>query len=104
MDFDYEDLKIVIGPATSNSYEINDDIKNKFEELTIDSTLYIETRGKNQHGIDLKKANTSSRRSWSSIKNIYVTEYATSENLDLFFSYRVEKGQTGRMLAFIGRK
>ena len=46
VDFDYEDLKIVIGPATSNSYEINDDIKNKFEELTIDSTLYIETRGK----------------------------------------------------------
>ena len=27
VDFDYEDLKIVIGPATSNSYEINDDIK-----------------------------------------------------------------------------
>ena len=40
MDFDYEDLKIVIGPATSNSYEINDD-KNKFEELTIDSTYIL---------------------------------------------------------------
>ncbi|MEJ7301453.1 laccase domain-containing protein, partial [Staphylococcus caprae] len=36
--------------------------------------------------------------------NIYITDYATSENLDYFFSYRVEKGQTGRMLAFIGRK
>ena len=105
VDFDYEDLKIVIGPATSNSYEINDDIKNKFEELTIDSTLYIETRGKNQHGIDLKKANALLlEEAGVPSKNIYVTEYATSENLDLFFSYRVEKGQTGRMLAFIGRK
>ena len=105
VDFDYEDLKIVIGPATSNSYEINDDIKNKFEELTIDSTLYIETRGKNQHGIDLKKANALLlEEAGVPSKNIYITEYSTSENLDLFFSYRVEKGQTGRMLAFIGRK
>ncbi len=80
-------------------------IKNKFEELTIDSTLYIETRGKNQHGIDLKKANALLlEEAGVPSKNIYVTEYATSENLDLFFSYRVEKGQTGRMLAFIGRK
>lgn len=105
VDFDYEDLKIVIGPATSNSYEINDDIKNKFEELTIDSTLYIESRGKNKHGIDLKKANALLlEEAGVPSKNIYITEYATSENLDLFFSYRVEKGQTGRMLAFIGRK
>ena len=105
VDFDYEDLKIVIGPATSNSYEINDDIKNKFEELTIDSTLYIESRGKNKHGIDLKKANALLlEEAGVPSKNIYITEYSTSENLDLFFSYRVEKGQTGRMLAFIGRK
>ncbi|MDN8704976.1 laccase domain-containing protein, partial [Staphylococcus aureus] len=36
--------------------------------------------------------------------NIYITDYATSEDLSLFFSYRIEKGQTGRMLAFIGQK
>ncbi|WP_423250402.1 laccase domain-containing protein [Acinetobacter nosocomialis] len=35
--------------------------------------------------------------------NIYITNYATSENLNLFFSYRVEKGDTGRMLAYIGQ-
>ncbi|MDI1900492.1 laccase domain-containing protein, partial [Staphylococcus aureus] len=28
----------------------------------------------------------------------------TSEHLELFFSYRLEKGQTGRMLAFIGQQ
>lgn len=27
VDFDLEDLHVVIGPATSSSYEINDDIK-----------------------------------------------------------------------------
>jgi len=36
--------------------------------------------------------------------NIYITQYATSEDLNLFFSYRLEEGHTGRMLAFIGRK
>ena len=36
---------VVIGPSTSSSCEINDDIENKFETLPIDSANYIETRG-----------------------------------------------------------
>lgn len=53
--FDWNDLSVVIGPATANSYEINDDIKSKFEQLPIDAHQYIETRGDNRHGIDLKR-------------------------------------------------
>lgn len=105
IDFDLNDLQVVIGPATSNSYEINDDIKSKFETLDIETTQYIETRDEDRHGIDLKKANALLLQSVGVPKdNIYITDYATSENLDYFFSYRVEKGQAGRMLAFIGRK
>lgn len=105
IDFDLNDLQVVIGPATSNSYEINGDIKSKFETLDIETTQYIETRDEDRHGIDLKKANALLLQSVGVPKdNIYITDYATSENLDYFFSYRVEKGQTGRMLAFIGRK
>ncbi|MBE5673686.1 peptidoglycan editing factor PgeF [Staphylococcus sp. SS35] len=105
VDFDLEDLYVVIGPATSSSYEINDDIKNKFETLPINSSNYIETRGQDRHGIDLKKANAE-LLSYYGVpnENIYTTTYATSEHLNLFFSYRVEKGQTGRMLAFIGQQ
>ncbi len=95
----------VIGPSTSSSYEINDDIKNKFETLPIDSANYIETRGRDRHGIDLKKANAALLIYYGVPKeNIYTTAYATSEHLELFFSYRLEKGQTGRMLAFIGQQ
>ena len=54
IDFDLNDLQVVIGPATSNSYEINDDIKSKFETLDIETTQYIETRDEDRHGIDLK--------------------------------------------------
>lgn len=102
--FDLNDLKVVVGPATSNSYEINDDSKHQFEDLPIDIHQYIETRGKNRHGIDLKKANAMLLEHVGVPKdNIYITNYATSEDLSLFFSYRVEKGDTGRMLAYIGQ-
>lgn len=105
VNFDLKDLHVVIGPSTSSSYEINDDVKNKFETLPIDSANYIETRGRDRHGIDLKKANAELLNYYGVPKeNIYTTAYATSEHLELFFSYRLEKGQTGRMLAFIGQQ
>ncbi|MDW4328319.1 peptidoglycan editing factor PgeF [Staphylococcus saprophyticus] len=104
IDFDLNDLNVVIGPATSTSYEINDDIKSKFETLPIDINQYIDTRGTDRHGIDLKRANALLLENAGVPKdNIYITNYATSEDLSLFFSYRVEKGNTGRMLAFIGQ-
>ena len=104
INFNYDDLQVVIGPATSMSYEINDDIKSKFETLPIDHTQYIETGAEDRHRIDLKKANALLlEQQGVPHDNIYITEYATSEDLSLFFSYRVEKGNTGRMLAFIGQ-
>lgn len=105
VEFDYQDLNVVIGPATSSTYEINDDIKNKFETLPINSDKYIETRDTDRHGIDLKLANALLlKNSGVPAENINITKYTTSEDLSLFFSYRVEKGKTGRMLAFIGQK
>lgn len=104
IDFELSDLNVVIGPATSISYEINDDIKSKFEALPIDINQYTQTRGVDRHGIDLKLANALLLEYAGVPKNnIYITSYATSEDLSLFFSYRVEKGNTGRMLAFIGQ-
>lgn len=104
IDFNLEELNVVIGPATSNSYEISDDIKQKFEQLPIESSKYIETRDDDRHGIDLKLANKLLLvNAGVPSDNIYITQYTTSEELTVFFSYRVEKGNTGRMLAFIGQ-
>ncbi|QLK85804.1 peptidoglycan editing factor PgeF [Staphylococcus sp. 17KM0847] len=98
------DLFVVIGPATSQSYEINDQILEQFKQLPIEIKQYIDTRGKNRHGIDLKLANALLCEHYGVPNaNIYRTTYATSEDLERFFSYRVEKGQTGRMLAFISQ-
>lgn len=102
--YDLQDLFVVIGPATSNSYEINDDILAQFKQLPIDVADYIDTRADNRHGIDLKHANRLLCVHYGIPEaNIYTTKHATSEELDRFFSYRVEQGQTGRMLAFISQ-
>ncbi|ARJ51612.1 peptidoglycan editing factor PgeF [Staphylococcus lutrae] len=102
--YDYQDLSVVIGPATSDSYEINEEIWHQFQSLPIDIRQYTVKRAPNRYGIDLKYANQLLCESYGVPRsNIYCTSYATSEDLELFFSYRVEKGQTGRMLAFIGQ-
>ncbi|UXR70320.1 MULTISPECIES: peptidoglycan editing factor PgeF [unclassified Staphylococcus] len=102
--YDLHDLYVVIGPATSNSYEINDDILSKFKNLPIDVTPMIDTRDLDRHGIDLKEINKYlCIHGGIPESNIYVTKHATSEELDRFFSYRIEKGKTGRMLAFISQ-
>lgn len=98
-------LRIVIGPSTSNTYEINEDIYNKFNSLPIDTSLYIEKREQDRYGIDLKRANELLAIHYGiSPEHIVKTSHCTASETDLFFSYRVEKGNTGRMLAFIGRK
>lgn len=102
---DINDLRIVIGPSTSNSYEINEDIFKKFKALPIDEDEYIEYRGPDKYGIDLKKANELlAIHSGVNPKHIKKSQHCTANETELFFSYRVEKGNTGRMLAFIGRK
>ncbi|MCU5745723.1 peptidoglycan editing factor PgeF [Staphylococcus sp. SQ8-PEA] len=105
VNFPRKDLRIVIGPATSTSYEINEDVRKQFEALNIDSSRYIFYRGKNRYGIDLKEANALLLEANGIDRSqIDITQYETSEDLSLFFSYRVEKGNTGRMLAYIGQR
>ncbi|WP_323702660.1 peptidoglycan editing factor PgeF [Mammaliicoccus sp. Dog046] len=102
---DISQLRIVIGPSTSNSYEINNDIYLKFKTLPINSELYIEQRGHDRYGIDLKLANELLAIHYGiDPKHIIKSQHCTASETDLFFSYREEKGNTGRMLAFIGRK
>ena len=55
--------------------------------------------------VDLKKANKDQLIKAGLIPdNIEVSDYSTVANNDDYFSYRLENGQTGRMLATIGMK
>lgn len=93
VNFDLKDLYVVIGLFILLSYEINDDIKNKFEILLIDSVNYIEIRGWDCYGIDLKKVNVVLLIYYGVFKeNIYMIVYVIFEYLELFFFYWLEKG------------
>lgn len=60
---------------------------------------------KKKYFIDLKKENKNQLLQFGlKESNIEVSSYCTIENNDKFFSYRKEKGVTGRMLAVIGIK
>lgn len=55
--------------------------------------------------VDLKSANAAQLAAFGIPKNqIEISSYSTITHNEAFFSYRLEKGKTGRMLAVIGRK
>lgn len=59
--------------------------------------------GKSKPHIDLKSANRDQLLEMGVLSdNIEVSPFSTVINNDLYFSYREENGQTGRMLAVIG--
>ena len=94
-----EDLRVAIGPGISGShYEVD---KNVIDQLSYPLDAVVKTR--TGYNLDLKKINQQQARDAGlSDQQIYVSDFGTEETP--FFSYRLEKGNTGRALAFIGRK
>ena len=80
------------------SFEVGEDVSDHFEEQykRFDSE-------KKKYFVDLKAANHDQLiTSGLSPENIQISAYSTVLNNDDYFSYRFEKGFTGRMLATIG--
>lgn len=96
-----ENCTAYIGPCIDHcTYEVDADVADYFEN---EFKQWDETKGK--FFIDMKKANLAQLlEAGLSSKNIEVSPYSTFSNNDTFFSYRKEKGKTGRMLSVIGRK
>jgi YfiH family protein len=80
------------------SFEVGDDVADHFEN---DYKRFDPEKGK--YFIDLKLSNRDQLvRSGLMLQNIEISAYSTVLNNDDYFSYRHEKGLTGRMLATIG--
>ena len=90
-----------IGPCIDHcTFEVDADVADHF---TDEFKQWDEAKSK--FFIDLKSANQSQLlQAGLSSKNIEVSPYSTFTDNDTFFSYRKEKGKTGRMLTVIGRK
>jgi YfiH family protein len=122
------DLKAAIGPGIQGCcYEVGEEVRTKFEsQFDYAASLFRETKDSDPvrekypllfltarapgHGelpkkifLDLVEAN---RRQLLAAglarKNIEASQLCTSCRPDLLFSYRAEKGKTGRMMAVVG--
>lgn len=89
------DILAYVGPCISQEFfEVGDEVAKQFLP-----EVQILKNGK--YHIDLKLANTLQLQH-SGVKQIEISPFCTVKNNDLFFSFRNEKGLTGRMLAVIG--
>lgn len=104
---DPANMLAAIGPsACSRTYEIGSDVIGAFAEKFSASEKYFTPTREGHARVDLKYANRDQLiDAGLRASNIFVTDLCTIENIDLFFSYRIEKGRfgkTGRSLSVIG--
>ncbi|WP_044893844.1 peptidoglycan editing factor PgeF [Bacillus alveayuensis] len=103
----HADIYAAIGPSIDKCcYIVDDRVIDLVKNVAGDSVhhLYQET-SKGQYTLDLKELNRQLLlQAGIPEQNIIVSEYCTSCADELFFSYRRDRGKTGRMMSFIGRK
>ncbi|MBE4908807.1 peptidoglycan editing factor PgeF [Bacillus luteolus] len=102
-----EDIHVVIGPAIGSCcYIVDNSVIEKVNEvLTYDEYIPYKLVSEGQYSLDLKIANQLLLvQSGVPKDNIQVSSYCTSCEKELFFSHRRDKGQSGRMASYIGRK
>lgn len=99
---DPENLYVVIGPCISQeNYEVDERIIQQIDDEYIEKTVI--KKADNRFLLNLKQLNMEILlQSGVLHHNIDITSYCTYGEKHLFFSYRRDKGKTGRMLGFIG--
>ena len=96
-----EDCLAFIGACISEKcFEVGKEVALQFE-----NDVKRFDNQKQKYFVDLKYENKKQLISFGVLEsNIEISEYCTVLNNDLFYSYRKEKGKTGRMLAVIGMR
>lgn len=102
-----QDILVVVGPSICENCYIVDKqvieiVKSRLEE---DVKKPYNLINGNQYKLNLQELNKQILlQSGVPERNIRTTTYCTSCHHDLFYSHRRDKGQTGRMMSFIGWK
>lgn len=96
-----EDCLAYIGACIGkNNFEVGDEVAVHFSD---DEKIFNNERKK--YYVDLKLANKKQLMAFGvKESNIEISQACTVSDNDKFYSYRLEKGKTGRMLALIGMK
>ncbi|MDP5273166.1 peptidoglycan editing factor PgeF [Chengkuizengella axinellae] len=100
-----EHILAAIGPSIGGCcYEVDDHVFKRFENKYNDHySMHQKEDGK--YMLDLKEINRQILiKAGISSTHISTSKYCTGCNTDLFYSHRIEKGSTGRMMSWIGLK
>jgi len=95
------DILCAIGPGLCRKhFEVQKDVFNQLQKLPYSQNFCVYER--EVYTVDLKLANQETLLNCGILKeNIVCSELCTFEEEELFFSYRRDKGKTGRMTGMI---
>ncbi len=100
-----EDIKVGIGPnITLEAYEVDDLFLNRFEDREFFQPFFIQMQSGRYH-FDMVESNRAILLESGILpENLQVSGHCTYSESDLFFSYRRQGEESGRMSGFIRLK
>ncbi|MDQ0257305.1 YfiH family protein [Evansella vedderi] len=101
------EIHAAIGPSIGDCCYVVDDYVINFVNKVLNEkdTPPYSIISEGQYSLNLKELNRLlMMKAGIPAANIQVSSYCTSCDKELFFSHRRDKGKTGRMMSFIGRK
>ncbi len=98
-----DEIIAVVGPSIGKCcYEVDNIVVEQFSREFTDTSNFIFDKGEGKYQLDLWKANhIVLNEAGIPDENIIISDLCTGCNMDLFYSHRKEKGNTGRMGAII---
>ncbi|MBA4547546.1 peptidoglycan editing factor PgeF [Thermoactinomyces intermedius] len=102
-------IRVVIGPSIGSCcYEVDERVYRPLENILSDEKALNEVAVSREPGrwqLDLKKANAKIlEKAGVHPRHILLSRFCTSCDQDYFYSHRRDQGETGRMVAYIGKK
>ncbi|WEK52972.1 MAG: peptidoglycan editing factor PgeF [Candidatus Cohnella colombiensis] len=100
-----ENINAAIGPSIGSCcYEVDEAVLKHVRPFGVDKDVISHTTDGRAH-LDLKQLNRHFMIKAGILpRHIEITSLCTSCRTDLLFSHRMEKGDTGRMMSWLGRK
>ncbi|GAB7387648.1 peptidoglycan editing factor PgeF [Bacillaceae bacterium] len=98
-----EQIRVAIGPSIAGCcYEVDALVADPVRRFVPGWQEVLIPKENGKYMLDLRKANGNLlQKAGIRQEHIEISTYCTSCRNDLFFSYRKEKGRTGRMAAFV---
>jgi len=99
-------LLVSLSPAICrNCYLVGSDVAGQFQAAGWDEPAYLEAVEGNKWKLDLMAINFDQlKQAGVNQENLFKSSWCTSCNPNLFYSYRRDRGETGRMIGFIALK